>query len=88
MKIKGFISDIFAVLSGVGEGTHLGPIMFIIFINYSPTKIKHSENLYFADDTKIYREIISIGDVNLLQQGVNSSALLCDENGLECNAKK
>ena len=39
MKIKGFISQIFAVLSGVGQGTHLGPIIFIIFINDSHTQL-------------------------------------------------
>ena len=60
VKIKGFISVIFGVLSGVGQGMHLGTIMFIIFINDFQTKIKYSKIIYFADDTKIFREILSL----------------------------
>ena len=80
------MSEIFAVLSGARQGTHLGPIMFIMFINNSHTKSNHSRIIYFPVDTKTYKEILSIDDVNLLLQDVHSFFLWCDENGLECNA--
>ena len=36
------------------QGSVLGPILFVIFINDLPEEVKHSFRKLFADDCKIY----------------------------------
>ena len=38
---------------GVSQGSVLGPILLIIFINHLPKSIRHSQMLHFADDTNL-----------------------------------
>ena len=52
-------SDPVPVLSGVPQGSVLGPILLLIFINYLPDNIRSSVCL-FADDCVLYRNIYSI----------------------------
>ena len=42
------------VLSGIPQGSVLGPILFICFINDLPLKIKHNICKLFADDCKLF----------------------------------
>ena len=52
--LRGTVSDWLIVLNGDPQGSVLGPIFFLIFINDLEIDIK-SFILKFADDTKIYR---------------------------------
>ena len=58
------------VLSGVPQGTVLGPLMFLLNIN-DITKNINSPLHLFADDCLLYRVINSAEDANMLQEDLN-----------------
>ena len=64
--VNGTKSDWGKVTSGIPQGSILGPVLFIIYINDLPDII-HSTVLLFADDTKVYRRIDTIEDQDALQ---------------------
>ena len=68
--VEGCTSSTKKVLSGVPQGTVLGPLMFLLYINDIDTNITSSIRLY-ADDCVLYRVIKSPQDRDLLQQDLN-----------------
>ena len=72
--LDGQASDPVPVLSGVPQGSVLGLILFLIFINDLPDNIKSSVCL-FADDCVLYRNIHSLQDCLILQEDLHSLGL-------------
>ena len=68
--VDGEVSNWKAVLSGVPQGSVLGPILFLIYINDLDDDIT-SKVLKFADDTKVFRKIKSDADRQHLQDDLN-----------------
>ena len=87
VKINGSKSDLFMIPSGVPQGSHLGPLIFLLFINDLCHWIKNDKVLY-ADDLKFYRKVSSSLDCLALQSDINSLMMWCEQNGMEANAKK
>ena len=69
--LDGQASDSVLVLSGVPQGSVLGPVLFLIFINDLPDNIRSSVRL-FAYDCVLYRNIKSPVDCQILQDDLNS----------------
>ena len=54
------------MLSGVPQGTVLGPLLFLIVIADINKDVSESNLISFADDTRIYTKIHDVSDCNLL----------------------
>jgi hypothetical protein len=68
--INGVQSSEAEVCSGIPQGSCLGPLLFVVFINDLPTNVSSSVKM-FADDTKVYRRNDVEGATNKLQDDIN-----------------
>ena len=60
------VSNWKSVLSGIPQGSVLGPLLFLIYINDLDDNITGNV-LKFADDTKAFRKVNTDGDKQHLQ---------------------
>ena len=70
VKVNGEESPSAPVLSGIPQGSVLGHLLFVIYINDLPEVISSNEFL-FADDTKVLRHITSREDSIALQSDID-----------------
>ena len=71
--VNGTYSDWLSVRSGVPQGSVLGPLLFLLYIDLHSI-VKHSKLKLYADDVALYREIKSEADCQLLQDDLD---LIC-----------
>ena len=69
--VDGQMSLAALIMSGVPQGTVLGPILFLIFINDITDCITNSTIRCFADDTRISKAISCEHDVSILQSDLD-----------------
>jgi len=68
--INGQKSGSIPVVSGVPQGSVLGPILFTMFVNDIPSMVS-SPTFMFADDTKMFHFVNSSDDHTALQHDLN-----------------
>lgn len=80
-------SPCFYASSGIPQGSHLGPLIFLLYFN-DVHFVVEGRRLTFADDLKIFLRICSIEDCRYLQDQINVFAGWCDLNRLVVNPAK
>ena len=87
VMVDGIASREVPVLSGVPQGTVLGPLLFLVHINDLPASVRSQVRL-FADDCLLYREIKSRDDHHILQNDLKSLERWAEKWGMKFNADK
>ena len=65
--INGQYSSWLPVQSGVPQGSILGPLLFILYVNDIYSVIHYSKHGMFADDLSLYKDVSTTTDCALLQ---------------------
>ena len=76
--VDGEVSSWKPVLSGVPQGSVLGPILFLVYINDLEEGVT-GNILKFADDTKLFRKTKEIGDKQKLQDDIDKLVRWCEK---------
>lgn len=84
---NGYKSTVYTATSGVPQGSNLGPLLFLLFINDLCTELE-CESLMFADDLKLFKKVSSELDCIMLQNDLNTIHNWCNVNQLALNASK
>lgn len=87
VSYNGFDSKQFIATSGVPQGSNLGPLLFLLFIN-DLVQIIDCEKVLFADDLKIYHAIENVEDCIFIQNQLQKIEVWCEENNLQLNIQK
>ena len=85
IKLDGILSHPLPVVSGVPQGSILGPLLFLIFINNIPETVTSP---LFADDTKCFKTIGNHSHCHSLQQDLQQRSDWSHLWNLHFNEKK
>ena len=89
VRLGNSLSDIKPISIGVPQGSVLGPILFLLFVNDLPQHMKNEQCNMFADDTIIYSSGQSISEIqSKLQMAIDSVIPWYESNRLAVNTEK
>ena len=89
VSINGHESSLASVLCGVPQGSVLGPLLFLIYINGLNQAIKFCKVHHFADDTNLLRFNKSVAKLNkLVNQDIKSLIVWLNANKISLNMEK
>ena len=89
VSVNGSNSDILSITWGVPQGSVLGPLLFLIYINDLPNASKKLTFYLFADDTNIYYECNDLPNlIKVVSKELRSVERWLDANKLSLNIDK
>ena len=88
MRVCHQISKYLPVVLGVPQGSILGPLLYILFINDMFDSLTVAKPFTFADDTKLLMEVCTLDDQNLLQHDLHNLATWNNKWRLLLNTSK
>ena len=88
VKINNVLSNPLPVLSGVPQGSILGPVLFLIYMNDLSAVTTVSKSLLFVDDTKCFNHVSNTHDTTTLQCDLDSIARWSIQSSLKFNVSK
>jgi len=89
VRINGVLSTAKPVLSGIPQGSVLGPLLFIMCINDLPDVCSSLCNLYlFADDAKLYKCVHDQHDADVLNNCFENMLLWSNKWLMKLNLSK
>ena len=83
VKVNGCLSSKQTIGSGIPQGSVLGPLLFLIFINDMPDVVVHSNCFLFANDCKVQGS-----NPTLVQNDINSLVSWSLRNNMRFNPQK
>ena len=86
--LKGESSSWLEVTSCVPQGSILGPLLFILYINDMPHKLRHSTIALFADNSKGCRRITKVKKIQEIQDDINHLFRWSVERGMSFKIEK
>lgn len=88
VRLGGSRSDYVCITSGVPQGSHLGPLLYNVYLFDIRDCFKHSKFSMFADDKKVYMRVNSIADCLLIQSDLDRLSEYYRINRITVNVKK
>lgn len=88
VKLGCSVSSPFSSVSGVPQGSNLGPLLFVIFFNDVAASLGYKCKLIYADDLKIYVVVRCIEDCLHLQRLLDIFVHWCRKNNLVISVAK
>ena len=89
VTLNNIFSEFKKVKSGVPQGSILGPLLFVLFINDIGKKISPGTNIcLYANETKIWRPMKSERDCLVLQNDIDYLNKWCHDNLMKFHPKK
>ena len=89
MRVNGCTSSLLPINQGIPQGTIIGPILFLLFINDIPLHIQNSNIDIYADDVTLtscsrWNNISSVnnnirGDLENIQRWANTNKMVINE---------
>ena len=86
--VNGELSRKERVISGVPQGTVLGPLLFLIYINDLEEDMKNCLLRIFADDSKLVMKLKEQADHQKLQEDLDAGINWSEINNMQLNQKK
>jgi hypothetical protein len=88
LRVGDYLFETIFCHSGVPQGSHLDPLLFILDINDVLDIFENVRVLAYADDLKLYIRVSSTDDCRLFQQDLDRLQGWCREKKYDLNAGK